>query len=191
VIGRRFGKLVVIGTAKPIADTRGNNLSRWLVECDCGKEKVVRQASLRNGQTKSCGCVRKEKAVQRLSNYRITFNPDASARNDVLSSYRYDAKKRGQSWELTDDEFLTLIFSKCFYCGNPPSNRSQRQFKLGLGVCICNGIDRQDNLKGYVMNNVVPCCKICNRMKGAMRLEEFINHIGRLYRIFNEQKLLV
>lgn len=49
LVGVRFGRLVV---EKPDV-TRGY----WLAECDCGNKKVVRGASLMNGNTKSCGCL--------------------------------------------------------------------------------------------------------------------------------------
>lgn len=50
--GERFGKLTVLG---PAADK-----GTWNVRCDCGNEKVVKGASLRSGNTKSCGCLMKK-----------------------------------------------------------------------------------------------------------------------------------
>lgn len=51
--GLRFGKLTVVKLSK-------NSTSRrtiWLCKCDCGKEKEVRSDSLKDGKTKSCGCL--------------------------------------------------------------------------------------------------------------------------------------
>jgi HNH endonuclease len=50
-IGRRFGKLLVIADF-PNAGKR----TRWLCQCDCGKEKVTTTDNLRDGKTNSCGC---------------------------------------------------------------------------------------------------------------------------------------
>ena len=49
-IGRRFGKLIVLG-AHP-----GDRRSRWRCRCDCGTETVVDAWYVRNGHTTSCGC---------------------------------------------------------------------------------------------------------------------------------------
>lgn len=54
--GERFGRLTVI--KQEGRTEQGNAL--WMCLCDCGNVVVVRSTTLRNGQTKSCGCYRKE-----------------------------------------------------------------------------------------------------------------------------------
>ena len=54
--GRRFGRLVV--TEKMESDKHGS--PKWLCVCDCGASKIVTGPHLRNGVTKSCGCLRRE-----------------------------------------------------------------------------------------------------------------------------------
>lgn len=56
ITGQRFGKLVVNsdGKKKSNGDKRG---LLWLCKCDCGNEVWVSGASLRTGNTKSCGCL--------------------------------------------------------------------------------------------------------------------------------------
>jgi hypothetical protein len=54
--GRRFGRLVVLGSA-------GNYSYNWKTllfncRCDCGTEKAILGTLLRRGLTKSCGCLR-------------------------------------------------------------------------------------------------------------------------------------
>lgn len=51
---QRFGKLTVI---KRVEDIYDNGMPRvaYLCRCDCGKERVYRQASLRHGRAKTCG----------------------------------------------------------------------------------------------------------------------------------------
>lgn len=53
--GKRFGRLLVIERAESI-----NGSARWLCHCDCGNEIVTYGYSLRNGDTKSCGCYHAE-----------------------------------------------------------------------------------------------------------------------------------
>jgi hypothetical protein len=60
-IGDRYGRLTIRGAA-PCNNLGGR---RWICVCDCGKERVVLQDSLRTGRTKSCGCLQRE-VVSRL-----------------------------------------------------------------------------------------------------------------------------
>ena len=42
--------------------------SRWKVRCDCGTEFIVTACSVKNGQTRSCGCYRIENNKNRHKN---------------------------------------------------------------------------------------------------------------------------
>ena len=54
--GQIFGRLTVVRLSKQ----RGNGQAMWLCKCVCGSEVRIRGNSLRNGETISCGCFRKE-----------------------------------------------------------------------------------------------------------------------------------
>lgn len=54
--GDRFGRLLL--KEKSHSDKNGN--SKWLCQCDCGNEKIIYLFSLKNGNTRSCGCLLKE-----------------------------------------------------------------------------------------------------------------------------------
>ena len=56
--GQRFGRLVVIN----LLTSKDAKRLKWLCKCDCGNECVVLGHNLVGGHTKSCGCLRKEKA---------------------------------------------------------------------------------------------------------------------------------
>jgi hypothetical protein len=56
LVGMRFGKLVVV---KPTKRTK-NGHQLYLCKYDCGKRKEVGRTPLRNGKTRSCGCLHKE-----------------------------------------------------------------------------------------------------------------------------------
>lgn len=59
--GKRFGRLLAIAPAG--RDKRGNIV--WACRCDCGATANVRAHSLNYGETKSCGCLHKEKSAAR------------------------------------------------------------------------------------------------------------------------------
>ena len=61
-IGNKYGRLTVIERAE------NKNGVRWRCRCECGKEIEVLGTSLRSGNTKSCGCLQKQKAAQSLKN---------------------------------------------------------------------------------------------------------------------------
>lgn len=54
--GQRFGRLFVLEEA----GHNKNGRVLWKCQCDCGNQTIVRSSSLRNGDTKSCGCLQKE-----------------------------------------------------------------------------------------------------------------------------------
>lgn len=74
--GQHFGRLTVIERAGSYRPKKYGNNSEptWRCLCDperggCGRETVVIAHNLKNGSTKSCGCLLKEKATERLEIY--------------------------------------------------------------------------------------------------------------------------
>ena len=65
--GQRFGRLTVISRADDFVNKNGAPVTRWRCVCDCGNETIVRAQNLVNGTTKSCGCLRRERASLRSS----------------------------------------------------------------------------------------------------------------------------
>ncbi len=53
--GQRFGSLTVI--QKDESRNYKSGCTAWLCICDCGEQKIARSDKLRNGKTKSCGCL--------------------------------------------------------------------------------------------------------------------------------------
>src|ERR1035437_824954 len=76
------------------------------------------------------------------------------------------AGKRGLTFTLTMEDIEELLVEKkCFYCEKRGTYTHDTQDK---GVIRSCGIDRVNNTEGYTKINCVPCCKMCNRTKGAM-----------------------
>ncbi len=164
--GQRFGRLRVLG----YESTPKGGKSQWFVVCGCGVKTVKIGSNMRSGATKSCGCMQGEKI--RLARGR-------AARNRVLRSYKHHAEDRQLVWEISDIVFDTLTSEPCFYCGATPAN--EHATKDTNGSFIYNGIDRTDSSKGYTLENVVPCCAICNRAKMAMSREDFLAWVERVH----------
>lgn len=53
--GQRFGKLIAI---RCVGTTKARQ-AIWRCKCDCGNEADIRSSCLRNGDTRSCGCLQR------------------------------------------------------------------------------------------------------------------------------------
>lgn len=56
--GQKCGRLTVLSQVPRGSST--DHVVRYLVQCDCGKQKQVRGHNLKTGRTKSCGCLHHE-----------------------------------------------------------------------------------------------------------------------------------
>jgi len=99
---------------------------------------------------------------------------------ELIIDYKRNSKKRGYSYELTNEQFEEITQKNCYYCGAKPNNihKTRRHYN---GDYIYNGLDRIDNSKGYTIDNIVPCCKICNFAKRNLTSQEFRNWIKKVY----------
>lgn len=86
-----------------------------------------------------------------------------------LNSSKSHTKRRKLQYNLSkqkEDEITTA--TKCFYCNGDNDGNSF-------------GADRMNNPIAYEDNDVVPCCKYCNRMKGCLRYNEFMEACKNIY----------
>ena len=90
-------------------------------------------------------------------------NPDKiraiDKRADVKVKTRYSlgktlAKRCSREFTITFEEYFQLLSQPCYYCN-----------KELVGVETGVGLDRIDNSKGYTIENVLPCCSICNQTR--------------------------
>lgn len=54
--GQRFGRWLVVR----FSHVNTGRMAYWLCICDCGNERITSGATLRRGQSKSCGCLQRE-----------------------------------------------------------------------------------------------------------------------------------
>jgi hypothetical protein len=67
--GERFTRLLVIGQARVVTrGQKGDKIALWNCLCDCGTIISVDAGSLRGGNTRSCGCLSRERAAETCRN---------------------------------------------------------------------------------------------------------------------------
>lgn len=138
--GQRFGRLTVIERA----ENAGNGAVRFVCQCDCGRRVAVRSDALRNGTTKSCGCLISESTTSRnvthkLSRtrlYRTWAGMKQRCYNPKASHYRHYG---GRGIKICDE---WLYDFRSFY-----------DWAMGNGYQENLSIDRIDNDKGYYPEN--------------------------------------
>ena len=89
-----------------------------------------------------------------------------AAFNCVYRNYKKDAERRNLPFELTIQDVYEIIATSYHYCGQQPSQIAypSRNAEIADGdILLRNGIDRMDSQIGYLLGNVVSCCKQCNR----------------------------
>ena len=141
LIGKKFGKLEVLKRAT----NSKSGLTRWLCQCDCGNKTIVLSSHLTRSNTRSCGCLQKERAINSNT-------------------------KHGHCIEGKQTKIYGVWQEIIQRCINP----KHRQWKDygGRGITICkrwmkfenfledmgecppgNSIDRKNNGKGYFKDN--------------------------------------
>ena len=90
-------------------------------------------------------------------------NPE---RNQYARYVETARKRKDNSFGLNFIEFLEIIKMPCVYCG----------FNDGIV-----GLDRVDSKKGYMKDNIVPCCKVCNYMKLDHPVEEWFSAMKDIF----------
>lgn len=104
---RKFGRLAVL--------TRGPNVKsrevRWICRCQCGNKTIARSSRLRNGETRSCGCLMKEHLA-------------------AGTQLRHGAAKHGK--ELVEYKTWARMRNRC---NNPRSHAYKRYGGRGIRIC--------------------------------------------------------
>lgn len=142
--GQRFGRLLVVERTDDYVSPQGLRQVCWLCVCDCGTILIVRGNSLRQGRSKSCGCLSAELSAKRCEKhggwrtrlYRIWEGMKKRC-------YKYDCKdypNYGGRGIMICEEWLHNF--QAFY-----------NWSVANGYRDDLSIDRIDNDKGYGPDN--------------------------------------
>ena len=144
---------------KPYIRVPQRQRAKWVCQCVCGQVKEVQENHLLSGASTNCRCKHWEQ--------KYAGQPSLPIRQ-LYTTYKSNAKIRQLAFELALEQFATLVVQPCHYCDV-------------AGVPL-NGLDRVNNNKGYIADNVVACCTPCNIAKRDRTAAEFLAWADRLYK---------
>ena len=77
---------------------------------------------------------------------------------------------------ITEDDFASIAKDPCFYCGTME--------KIEVDGVIdergFNGLDRMDQTRGYIWDNCVSACNMCNVMKKSLHIDVFLKRVEHM-----------
>ena len=154
-VGDKLGKLTILQEL----EKEPYQQRKLLCLCECGTTKVVIKSDVLYGKTRSCNSGR----------CRGQNSPYIqAARCAWHGPYKSDG--------ILFEEFFELSQMNCFYCNSKPCNSfGSGRSNLIEDRFICNGLDRIDPSKGHTLDNCIPCCITCNKMKSDRSLTDFDN----------------
>ncbi len=99
--GRRFGRLTVLTRGGATRSPCGKVHTNWICQCDCGKTRIVLGDNLRSGGTVSCGCLRREITIRRLTTHGEANRGGCSAEyNCWLNLIARCENQNSKNWPL-------------------------------------------------------------------------------------------
>lgn len=165
ILNTKFGLLTPV---KCVGNDQKSRRTLWLCKCDCGVEKIFRSDCLRQGFSKSCGCVKKRKGSESAS-----WKGVGSLTGQKWSNIHHGAKKRGLKFNISIEFAWNLLEKQDFKCaisGLPIelSNQKNNDFSSA-------SLDRIDSSQGYTEDNVWWVHRDVNIMKWDFPLDKFLN----------------
>lgn len=164
LINEKFGNLTVVEYIGKCNEREG---IYWKCICDCGKLVLVHRKELKNGDTKSCGCLKQQ------TNYNNHWQGFKEISKDFYSSIIRGAKSRNIYFELTIQQLWDLYIKQNKKCALSKidilfSKNVKKQRSTA-------SLDRIDSSKPYVIDNIQWVHKKINIMKNTLSNEEFIS----------------
>lgn len=111
--GQAFGRLTVLRQVEDYVSPQGKRKSRWLCECNCAERNqvVATGSKLKNGHTKSCGCLKDEKTSERFKKY----NQYSDKLVDQYGEYYIGFASNTNSEFYFDAEYFDKVSKYCWH----------------------------------------------------------------------------
>jgi len=142
LVGKKFGRWTVINKCyKKIEEKKiknknngnSNSVIYWNCKCDCGNMGVVSSSNLKNGKSKSCGCLEKEMTSKRNKELKTIYGTLEDEFPEFSKNIINDEDKKktlGSVWKIK---------IKCPICGNILYINNRTLFRNGI---FCNNCSK-------------------------------------------------
>jgi hypothetical protein len=180
LVGKSFGRLSIISKGKTSTTPKGRTLNYWTCKCLCGTVKDIESGQLRQGKTKSCGCVPPDFAD---SNFM--------SKTDLFLSRAVEAHGDKYDYSLVDfqhsQEDVHIVCSIHGVFSQKPWNHL-----LGSGCPSCSRVERigkstytfKEELmcgKHQVLYPVATGCADCRKALSEKNLAEFLEKASGIH----------
>lgn len=139
--GQKFGRLLVLERA----ENHGRE-TYWKCRCDCGNIKEINGAKLKNGHTKSCGCLSKETTSEMFKTHGMS---NTRLYRIYKKMYRRCYKLKTKWFENYGGRGITI----CQEWIGEQGFENFAEWSMKNGYADNLSIDRKDNDKGYSPDN--------------------------------------
>ena len=136
---KKFGKLTVVRQ-----EYIKNRHLYWFCKCDCGNECVVKGDKIKSGHTKSCGCLKKEKLIERNTRHRDTSTRLYAIWAGIISRCHNPNRQKAKR-DYQDRGIIVCKEWHDFQCF--------KKWSLANGYEESLTIDRIDNNRNYEPSN--------------------------------------
>lgn len=116
LVGMTFNRLTVVEKA---CNTKSGN-AQWKCKCSCGNYTVVQSYKLRNGLTKSCGCLTREIAIKthsRSNTFKIVgevvYAKDTQGKEFIFDLDQLEKVKK-YYWSVTPKGYVKNVKHRMF-----------------------------------------------------------------------------
>ena len=150
--GNKYGKLTIISRGDDYVNPSGKKYVCWQCLCECGNIVNIRAARLKNGTTRSCGCLRKDLEQNGGASFIHGDSVKDSKYHKLFQIY-LKMKQRVYHPVNKKDEQIYRNITICDEWLNEDGYQNFKNWSLGNGYKDGLSIDRIDGTKGYSPDN--------------------------------------
>ena len=92
------------------------------------------------------------------------------------ANYVRPSKNKNLEFTITEYDFASIAKEPCYYCGEMEKIEVDGEM-VERGF---NGLDRKDQTRGYVVDNCVSACNMCNVMKKSLHVDIFLKRVEHM-----------
>ncbi len=169
IVNQKFGKLTALERIH-----KHPRIVHYRCICECGKETIVKKQHLQGGNTTSCGCNHFKKGGEHKD-----WQGCGEISKDFFGIIKRNASARGFEFSISIDFIWKLFLKQKRHCAY--SDIELTFPTTGKSHDGTASLDRINNDKGYLPDNVQGVHKNINLMKRALTEKNFLDFVEKIY----------